>query len=157
MTDDRHPGWTNRIKLDPEQAAAQGEAYVDACVQVLRDVLLRNWADDPRGAQWHPAPDFQTRINRDDEVLTENGPVWLEGRMGAVYRPEGAPPEVLDHEHSEQCEHVIVPFVSGHCCDVCGNQYIGFRLCARRCVATGYAVMRLLESYTTHVKPPEVS
>lgn len=148
MTEEQHPGWTARIKLDPEQTAVQGEAYVDACVQILRDVLLRNWADDPLGAQWHPAADFQTRLNHDDAGVT-----WLLGRMSAVYRPEGAPPEVLDHEHTDACKHVFVPFMSGICCDVCGNQYIGFRLCARRCVATGYAVMRLLESYTAGVDP----
>lgn len=151
MTDDRHPGWSNRIKLDPQQAAAQGPAYVEACTYILRDVLMRNWADDPRNAQWHPAPMYQVRLNRDDPA--EAGATWLEGHMDAVYRPEEAPLEVLDHEHTDECEHILVPFVTGHTCEACGNQYIGFRLCARRCVATGYAVMRLLESYTTHVDP----
>ena len=144
---EQHPGWTNRIKLDPDQTKAQGEPYIDACRMVLHDVLLRNWADDPRGAQWHPDASYRVRLEVEGEPPGHT--TWLVGHMGAVYRPEDAPPDVLDHEHTEECEHVIVSSLLSHCCDVCGNQYIGFRLCAKRCVATGYAVMRLMQSYAS--------
>lgn len=149
-----HEGWMNRLKLDPEQAAAQGPAYVESCTYVLRDVLLRNWADDPLGAQWHPdLGSYRYRLNSEPVPDGDRMVTLLEGRMDAVFRPEGAPLEVLDHEHTDECAHDLVPFVTGHTCESCANQYIGFRLCPRRCVSTRYAVMRLMESYVDHGGP----
>lgn len=141
----QHPGWTHRIKLDPVQAAAQGGEYVQAVGQVLRDLLLHGWADDPANAVWHPGPEFRLRLDESYEL--DQRETWLVGEISAVYRPDDVPAEVLDHVHAHDCEHVLVPFVTTQVCDTCGNQYAGFRLCPKRCTATFYAVARFLESY----------
>lgn len=142
-----HPGWTERFQLDPDLTRMQGGAYTEACALVVRDMVLRRWVDDPRGTQWHPAHDFRLRIEVEG-TYQQGHTTWLIAELDAVYRPAGVPADVLDHEHTDECEHIMVPFVSGHCCDHCGNLGTRWRLCPWRCAATAYAANRALEYYS---------
>lgn len=121
---------------------------MEAMAWVARELALALWVDDERCAQWHPGPSITLRVEISGELGSDHD-TFLVCEVPAAFRPDGVPDEVLDHVHGEEsCGHVMVPFVSGYCCDVCGNQFTRWRLCPRRCVATGYAVGRVLESYT---------
>lgn len=147
-----HPGWSERFRLDPDLSRMQGADYVDACALLVRDMVLRRWVDDPRNGQWHPAPEFLLRLDIEG-TYGQGHTTWLVGEVRAVYRPADVPEEVLDHAHTADCEHVMVPFVSGHCCDHCGNRGTEWRLCPWRCVATAYAANKVLAEYS----PPDAA
>lgn len=149
---EQHPGWEDRIQLDPVQVPAQGVGYTDACALLLRQTLLRRWANDPSNNQWHPAETFELKLESSGSLAEPQ--TWLLARMAAVFRPASVPAEVLDHRHDSQCRHDLGPheLIEGAwTCFSCGDYHFTWFLCPERCISTEYAVRSLRQPY----EPPE--
>lgn len=152
---EQHEGWADRIELDPVQAKAQGVQYTEAAALVVRDCLLRRWANDPANAQWHPSENFELMVKTEGEYGNGHR-TWLHGRFLAVFRPDWVPVEVLDHVHGDQCRHDLGSheLIEGAwSCSSCGDYHFLWSLCPERCVSTEYAVRSLRAPYVSPEGP----